>query len=463
MGRQSLTKKTWFTFKLQKSVASVDHRQEFKQVNQRKRKINKTNGNSTSKKKKTSEMEAAKCMKIQVLPTTEQKETLRRWIGTSRWTYNQCVAYHKDNPFCSIKELRSRFLNEEALKGTEFEWALNVPYDIRDEGARDFMKAVESNKAKQKKDNQHKYEIQFRSKKKCSQETINILGKHVRWNPNEASQLSFFTRSFHEPLKLAEPMPPGCFEERKGKKGMVCIYDLRLTREKTGKWYLILPLPLSHKYTRTLSLKEMRTDKPESNRVIALDPGVRTFLTGYSPDGLLLEIGNGNIEKIYKVAEKIDVLQSVCTKSKATKKRRLRKRCCRLRKRIKNLMSEVHRKTVKLLCSEFDIIMIPKFQVSGMVNKENRNISKRTVRNIVNWRHYEFRQLLFAKSREADGIQVLEVDESYTSKTCGSCGKINQSLGPNKTFTCPFCGFTIDRDANAARNIFIKNIPLIKQ
>ena len=94
--------------------------------------------------------------------------------------------------------------------------------------------------------------------------------------------------------------------------------------------------------------------------MIALDPGVQTFLTGYSPDGLLLEIGNGDIEKIQKTAERIDSLQSVCTKSKAKKKRRLKKRCHKLRRRINNLTFEVHRKAAKLLCIEFDIIMIPK-------------------------------------------------------------------------------------------------------
>ena len=61
------------------------------------------------------------------------------------------------------------------------------------------MKAVESNKAKQKKDDKHKYEIRFRSKKKCSQETINIQGKHVRWNPDEASQIAFLCDPFLNP------------------------------------------------------------------------------------------------------------------------------------------------------------------------------------------------------------------------------------------------------------------------
>jgi len=32
------------------------------------------------------------------------------------------------------------------------------------------------------------------------------------------------------------------------------LYDLRLTREKTGDWFLCLPLPLSHHYPRTTPL-----------------------------------------------------------------------------------------------------------------------------------------------------------------------------------------------------------------
>jgi putative transposase len=46
--------------------------------------------------------------------------------------------------------------------------------------------------------------------------------------------------------------------------------------------------------------------------------------------------------------------------------------------------------------------------------------------------------------------------EEYTSKTCECCKKINKSLGSKKTFICPNCKFTIDRDINGARNIMLK-------
>ena len=69
--------------------------------------------------------------------------------------------------------------------------------------------------------------------------------------------------------------------------------------------------------------------------------------------------------------------------------------------------------------------------------------------------HYTFRQRLKSKAEEF-GCVVIEMDESYTSLTCNSCKKINRSLGKSKSFHCPYCNFSIDRDWNAAMNIFEK-------
>jgi putative transposase len=52
------------------------------------------------------------------------------------------------------------------------------------------------------------------------------------------------------------------------------------------------------------------------------------------------------------------------------------------------------------------------------------------------------------------------VNESYTSKTCGRCGNINNELGSSKSYKCSKCHLEIDRDINGARNIYLKNIGL---
>jgi len=471
---KKLTDKTWFTTTLQQpSATSTTFTNEWRDAQgisklvlppNKKKKGKRTRGAATTKKAKAPEDQAARLMKVQALPTTAQKETLRQWIGTCRWTYNRCVAYGRDHPGAPIKDLRAQAVNNGTLKGQGLDWAVKIPYDVRDEAARDYFKAVASNKAKQEEKPDHVYEVKFRSRNKAAQETINVLGKHTQWDPTTPSQLSFFSFAFPHPLQLAEPLPARCFEAIPNKGLSRCLYDLRLTREKTGDWFLCLPLPLNHLYPRTLPLSAYRNpspDAPKERKVVALDPGVRTFLTGYSPNGQVFEISPGDSPTLIKVAERVDQLQSGWTKVKAKKRRRMKKKAHRLRRRLRNLTTEVHRKAAKLLVASYDTILIPTFEVSQMVEKDDRVIQFKTVRNLLNWRHYAFRQLLVAKAREMKGVRVLEVSEAYTSKTCGRCGKIHATLGSNKVFTCPHCNLRLDRDGHAGRNIFLRNMGLV--
>ncbi len=56
---------------------------------------------------------------------------------------------------------------------------------------------------------------------------------------------------------------------------------------------------------------------------------------------------------------------------------------------------------------------------------------------------------------EWNGIPFIQVDRFYpSSKTCSCCGSINKKLTlADRTFICPDCGFTIDRDYQAALNL----------
>ena len=75
---------------------------------------------------------------------------------------------------------------------------------------------------------------------------------------------------------------------------------------------------------------------------------------------------------------------------------------------------------------------------------------------MLTWSHYRFRQRFLHKIREYPSCQLIIVDEHYTSKTCGNCGKIYWKLGSNKTFNCPSCKVVMDRDIQAARNILLR-------
>ena len=56
-------------------------------------------------------------------------------------------------------------------------------------------------------------------------------------------------------------------------------------------------------------------------------------------------------------------------------------------------------------------------------------------------------------------VKLLIVDESYTSKTCGCCGYLNETQG-KESLECDRCCNQIDRDASGSRNILLKNLIL---
>ena len=88
---------------------------------------------------------------------------------------------------------------------------------------------------------------------------------------------------------------------------------------------------------------------------------------------------------------------------------------------------------------------------------KSKKISRQTKRLMYAFKFYQFRSRLKDKCEEKD-CELLVVTEEFTSKTCGCCGELNESLGGSKVFRCPNCKVEMDRDDNGARNILIKNL-----
>jgi putative transposase len=212
------------------------------------------------------------------------------------------------------------------------------------------------------------------------------------------------------------------------------------------------------------------TASTKNPTIVSLDPGVRTFMTVYDPSNEhVYEWGKQDISRIHRLCRHMDTLQSDIDKLKnatpdskehAQKRRRslynMRKAWKRIIARIQNIINELHKKLTCWLCLHYDVILLPRFETSQMVLKSKRRINSKTARNMLTWAHYRFRMRLKQKASAGLSVQVVDVTEEYTSKTCGLCGKINQKLGGNKHFLCNACGYDVDRDHNGARNILIK-------
>ncbi|KAK9339151.1 hypothetical protein V1521DRAFT_428417 [Lipomyces starkeyi] len=121
----------------------------------------------------------------------------------------------------------------------------------------------------------------------------------------------------------------------------------------TGHFYLCVPGPLEE--------VEGPAGVP---RVMSLDPGVRTFMTGYSPDGEVLELGMADIGHIYRLCHRMDALQSRWSMKgvEHKKKWRMKRAAAMIRRRIRNLVDDLHCRTAKFLCSSYNLVILPKFE-----------------------------------------------------------------------------------------------------
>ena len=197
---------------------------------------------------------------------------------------------------------------------------------------------------------------------------------------------------------------------------------------------------------------ELRTIKARKQRfpVVALDPGVRTFQTLYSQE-FSSSVGGLGFARIYRLCY---VLDSLYSKRKKDSTNKYNVKLKRIRCKIKDLISEIHHKLALFLVKTYEVVLIPSFETSNMVTK----LHSKVARAMLGWAHYRFKQFLKNKAAEYS-CNIIEVNESYTSKTCTNCGKM-QSIGSKRTMKCSHCGLVLDRDLNGARNIFIKNLYL---
>ena len=189
-------------------------------------------------------------------------------------------------------------------------------------------------------------------------------------------------------------------------------------------------------------------------RVVALDPGIRSFLTWFSETDAG-HIAPGAFSKIQRLCAHLDDLLSRAKLERRRFAKRNRYRAAaRMRVRISNLIDELHHQTARWLVDHFDIILLPTFETSEMVLRGARKLRAKSVRSMLSYAHYRFQRFLAWKCWQR-GKELLLVNEAYTSKTCSWNGQIIPNLGGRRVVTGSD-GVRLDRDINGARGIFLR-------
>lgn len=134
-------------------------------------------------------------------------------------------------------------------------------------------------------------------------------------------------------------------------------------------------------------------------------------------------------------------LQSKGTRSA---KRKLRKISGRERRFVRDMN---HCLSKELVYKPYGVIA-----VENLTGIKQQNKGKRFNRKLGNWSFAQLQTFIEYKA-EGLGKQTILVKPQYTSQTCSKCGYKHKSNRNGRWFQCKQCGFQLDADLNASRNI----------
>ena len=358
-----------------------------------------------------------KTYKFRIYPNEEQEILLSKHFGCSRFVYNYFLnerkeQYQKDNKSDNYyKQAKSL---TELKKQDEYNWlkevnSQTIQFALRNLDTaydRFFRKLAQFPK--------------FKSRKHKNTFTIPQFGV--------VKDGKIFIPKFKEGIKVNLDK-----REIKGKIG-----KMNITKTPTGKYYV------------SIFTEQEIEQLPKTNKKCGIDLGLIDFVI--TSDGIKFK--NNRYTKKYS-RELKKAQQHLSRKEKGSngfEKQKLK--VAKIHEKIASCRLDTLHKVSKELVENYDLISIENLTVKGMI--KNHKLSKHIAD--VSWGN--FVNLLTYKC-DWYGKELVKIGRFYpSSKTCSSCGWINQNLKlSDRKWTCK-CGETHDRDINASINILKEGLKI---
>ncbi len=386
-----------------------------------------------------------KCLKLRLRPTPQQKHTLEQWAHASRYTYNVTTSA-LNNPNLPKKsknklKLRDRYVtatSRNKVKNNFFSnksWLLETPKAVRKGAVDDAYTAYKACHTNLRNGNIKHFDIGYRSRKMQDMHgwSLYIESNNIARVDNN---LKIFSESLgdmryyntHQLKKLIS----GKTKQLKKCVKIQPIADCRLQKDAYGDYYLNVPI-------------SVEKSTPKSKGIASLDPGVRKFITSYSPDREECYMyGVRFMETLWPLLFRYDRLQTEGKRSEMN----------RVLKRIRNLKQEMKFQVANALTNRYDTLLVPKLDTTQLIS--SRGLKTKTARRAMqNTGHCGFYDHLQHKCQER-GVRFVPVTEEYTSQTCHRCGTLTKTSA--ETRKCSRCGYIGDRDIIASLNILLKAV-----
>ena len=208
-----------------------------------------------------------------------------------------------------------------------------------------------------------------------------------------------------------------------------------------------------------------KEEKEKNGKIVGIDVGIKSTITMSNGETLSMDK-----DKIMRLVDKIERLQSIIDKKREINKKRgikyskrveeLQRKRDRMFKKVKNIKRDFYYKAVNHILNSHEYVVVEDLNLKEL--KEHEGENKVVDRKVHKYLQYislgELYRVMDWKAK-LFGRVVIKVDPKHTSKTCSRCGYINHDLRlSDRTFICPSCSLKIDRDLNASINILNRGL-----
>ena len=368
-----------------------------------------------------------KAIKIRLYPNNEQTNYINNLLGCSRFVYNNILAYRineykTNNKSVSFGEQGKKLVQ---LK-SEFEWLKDVHSKVLQQSIIDLNKAY--NSFFKNGSGFPKFKSKHNNKLSCrfpSDAFSGVKGNRI----NIIKKLSdiHYKCSRRDEILL--------------NKHQNSIKSATLSKTKSGKYYLsvLIDLPLNKSL-------------PITNNIIGIDLGIKDFvITSEGETFDNIKIKRKNKKKISKLHKQLS------RKKKGSNNRnKCRIKLARYYEKLNNIKENYLHSVSNQLLNENQVIVMEDLSVSNMVKNH------KLARSLQELSLFRFKEILRYKSNWYCR-DLVEIDRWFpSSKLCNKCNYKNNELTlKDRTWTCPECGGSHDRDINAAINIRNEGIKIL--
>ena len=228
--------------------------------------------------------------------------------------------------------------------------------------------------------------------------------------------------------------------EGRFKKNPICVYNKELFKFRKGQCDLVLN---NGQFYLMCTIDIPDVEQAESKDVIGVDLGINKIAT--TSEGTVYS-GDQIKKKRQQFHDHRSRLQKCGTRSAIRRIKNVGKRESRFRKYVNHCISK---ELVEKAKGNLSALALE--ELKGINNRVSVRKSQRNER--LSWSFFQLRSFIEYKAKEA-GVQVLLVPSPYTSQTCSDCGHCEKKNRRTQSeFSCLKCGFSMNADLNASKNI----------